>query len=200
MIYRYKLWGGAEQDFYSGTGSHTPEVIEPYIRSVQAFLSEYSVPPIVLDLGCGDFTVGNRLADLAQQYNACDVVPDLILRNRRLFARTNLSFHILDGVTDALPAGDLVIVKQVFQHLSNDQIAAIVRKLSPYATWVITEHVPAYEFLPNRNMQTSGYTRLQMRSGVVLTEEPFRVQPKASEILCEVPEDGDLVRTIVYRF
>jgi hypothetical protein len=153
-----------------------------------------------LDLGCGDFSVGNRLADLAQHYYACDVVPDLVLRNRRLFARPNLSFHILDGVTGALPAGDVVIVKQVFQHLSNDQIAAIVRKLSQYATWIITEHVAAGEFLPNRNMQSSGYTRLEMKSGIVLTEEPFRVQPKASEILCEVPEEGGLVRTIVYRF
>jgi hypothetical protein len=196
-IYRGKHWGGEDQDFYSG---NTLEVIEPFIAAVRAFFSAFPQPPIVVDFGCGDFAVGCRLVDLAQHYYACDAVPELIARNRQLAARPNLSFHLLDGVVDPLPPGDVVIVKQVFQHLRNDQIAAIVRKLSQYPVWVISEHLPAGEFAPNRDKLASGYTRLPLNSGIVLTEKPFRIKPKATEILCEVSEGGNPIRTIVYRF
>jgi hypothetical protein len=200
VIYREKHWGGEDYDFYSGSGSHTPNVIEPFIAAVRAYLSAFPAPPIVVDLGCGDFAAGERLVDLARHYYACDVVPELIVRNCRLFTRPNVSFHLLDAVTDPLPHGDVVIVKQVFQHLCNEQIAAIVRKLSHYPAWIITEHVPVGEFTPNRDKLTSGYSRLPLNSGIVLTEKPFRVKPKATEVLSEVPEDGNLIRTVAYRF
>jgi hypothetical protein len=38
-IYRDKHWGGDDHDFYSDTGSHTPEVIEHFIAAVGAYLS-----------------------------------------------------------------------------------------------------------------------------------------------------------------
>jgi hypothetical protein len=154
----------------------------------------------VVDLGCGDFAAGRRFLDVAGHLHACDVVPELIARNRRLFAAPNLSFHILDAVTDPLPRGDVVIVKQVFQHLGNDQIAIILRKLAQYPLWIVTEHVPAGRFAPNHDMPASGSTRLLVSSGVVLTEKPFRIRPKATELLCEVVDDPDLIRTIAYRF
>jgi Methyltransferase domain len=199
-IYRQKHWGGDDHDFYSGSGSYTPEVLEPFVTAVRAYLATFPMPPVVVDLGCGDFAVGSRLLDLAQHYCACDVVPELIARNRRLFASANLSFHVIDGVADPLPQGNIVIVKQVLQHLRNDQISSIVRKLSQYPKWIISEHLPLGEFVPNRDKLASGYARLHLTSGIVLTEEPFRIEPKATEVLCEALEGGGLIRTVAYRF
>ena len=199
-IYRQKHWGGAALDFYSGSGSHTTDVLEPFVTAVRAYLSSLPERPIVVDLGCGDFAAGSRLVQLARHYHACDVVPELIARNRSLPTPPNVSFHVLDAVTDPLPSGDVVIVKQVFQHLRNDQIAAIVRKLSRYPRWIITEHVPAGVFPPNHDKAPGGYTRLALNSGIVLTEEPFRIRPKAAEVLCEVVEHGNPIRTTAYRF
>jgi Methyltransferase domain len=199
-IYRQKHWGGDDHDFYSGSGSYTPEVLEPFVTAVRAYLATFPMPPVVVDLGCGDFAVGSRLLDLAQHYCACDVVPELIARNRRLFASANLSFHVIDGVADPLPQGNIVIVKQVLQHLRNDQISSIVRKLSQYPKWIISEHLPLGEFVPNRDKLASGYARLHLNSGIVLTEEPFRIEPKATEVLCEALEGGGLIRTVAYRF
>ena len=201
LIYRHKHWGGgADDDFYSGSVTHTPSMIEPFVAAVRTHLSAFATPPVVVDLGCGDFAAGRRFLDVAGHLHACDVVGELIARNRRLFTAPNLSFHLLDAVTDPLPPGDVVIVKQVFQHLGNDQVAAIVRKLSQYPLWIVTEYVPAGRFAPNRDMRASGLTRLTLNSGIVLTEKPFRIRPKASEILCEVVEDGNPIRTIAYRF
>jgi len=199
-IYRGKHWGGPDRDFYSGTGSYAPEVIEPFVAVVRAYLAAFPEPPIVVDVGCGDFTAGSRLVDLARHYHGCDVVPELIARNRRLFAAPNLSFHLVDAVSDPLPAGDVALIKQVLQHLRNDQIAAIARALAQYPVWIVSEHLPRGAFVPNRDQLAGGSTRLRVNSGVVLTEPPFRVAPKAVDILCEVPEQGHLIRTVAYRF
>jgi hypothetical protein len=199
-IYRQKHWGGEGHDFYSGRGSHAPELVEPYIAAVRSYLSTFPKRPIVVDLGCGDFAAGSRLTDLAQHYCACDVVPELIARNRLLPAPPNLSFHLVDAVTDALPRGDVVIVKQVLQHLCNDEISAIVRKLSQYPVWIVSEHLPSGEFTPNLDKPTSGFARLDLNSGIVLTETPFGIKPKANDVVCEVWEDGNPIRTIAYRF
>jgi len=199
-IYREKNWGGPNQDFYSGSGSYVPEVIDPYVLAVGTFLSELPAPPVVVDIGCGDFTAAGRIANLALHYHACDVVPDLIDRNRRLFSSPHVTFHRLDATTDVLPHGDVVIVKQVFQHLSNEHISAILSQLSRYRVWIVSEHVPFGRFKPNRDIQTGGYTRMRSNSGVVLTEVPFRVQPRTIELLCEVLEDGHPIQTHAYRF
>ena len=199
-IYREKHWGGEGLDFYSGSGSHSPEVVEPYIAAVRSFICEMPRRPVVVDIGCGDFAVGSRLVDLAAAYHACDAVPELVERNRRTYSIPDLAFAVVDAVADPLPLGDVVIVKQVFQHLRNDQIAAIVRKLSQYKTWIICEHVPTGRFKPNIDKLVGGDNRMHLNSGVVLTERPFKVKPRQSLTLCESAKEGGLVRTIAYRF
>src|SRR4029079_7884989 len=81
-IYRDRLWGRNGLDFFSGLGSHDPAVVEPYVAAVRSLLSGIRPPPVVVDIGCGDFAVGSRLTDLARLTVACDVVPQLIVRNR----------------------------------------------------------------------------------------------------------------------
>jgi len=198
-IYRDAYWGGREQDFYSGHGSHTPAVIGPYVSAVRAFLASRPSAPVVVDVGCGDFVASGRLVDLARSFVACDVVPDLIERNRRRFARDHLTFTVLDAIADPLPPGDVVIVKQVLQHLSNADIGVIVGKLAQYPTWIVCEHVPAGTFVANLDKPTDGDTRLPRRSGVVLTEAPFRVRARKT-VLCEPASEGAIIRTVAYEF
>jgi hypothetical protein len=195
-IYRDKSWGGKELDFFSG---NIPEVINTYVTGVRKLLT--TMPPsVIVDIGCGDFMAGSQLTDLARSYIACDVVPELIEHNRRLFVRDNLSFIVMDAAKDSLPTGDIVIVKQVLQHLRNDQIAAIVRKLSQYRTWIISEHIPIGSFTPNLEMLTGESVRINIHSGVVLTEPPFSVEPSHTELLSEVEAHAGLIRTVAYKF
>jgi hypothetical protein len=199
-IYRDNLWGGRRGEFYSGVGSHTPELIDPYVGAVRAFLGACPTRPVVIDMGCGDFAAGSRLADLAQSYVACDVVPELIEHNRRLFARDGLEFAVLDAVADPLPPGDVVIVKQVLQHLCNAEIATIVAKLARYPTWIVCEHLPEGAFTANLEKPTDGDSRLRLRSGVVLTAAPFGVTPRETRLLCEARSEGAIIRTVAYGF
>jgi hypothetical protein len=125
-------------------------------------------------------------------------VPELIERNRRLFVHDGLEFVVLDAVADPLPPGDVVIVKRVLQHLCNAGIAAIVRKLARYPSWIVSEHLPAGALVANVDKPTDGYSRLGRGSGVVLMEAPFHVTPREAHVLCEPHAEGGIIRTIAY--
>jgi len=77
---------------------------------------------------------------------------------------------LLNAVADSLPPGDVVILKQVLQHLRNADIAAIVEKLAQYPTWIVCEHLPAGPFVANVDKPTDAEIRLHRRSGVVLSQ------------------------------
>ena len=155
--------------------------------------------PVVVDIGCGDFFVGSQLINSCDRYVACDIVASLIERNRQRYRDPRVSFEVIDAVKDQLPRGDVLIIRQVLQHLSNADIAQIVRKLADYRHVLVTEHLSNNESLiPNLDKPTGFDTRLNSSFGVVLTAEPFNFVAKSSVVLCEVPERVGIVRTTVY--
>jgi len=199
-VYQGGLWGAGVGGFYSGTGSHDPEVVLPYVEAMRAHLQGLKRPVRLVDLGCGDFNVGRQLVDCVDSYIGCDVVPELIARNRREFRFRGLTFEVVNAVEDDLPDGDIVCVRQVLQHLNNRQIGAIVSKLGKYRQWVITEALPGTSFKSNVDKAAGEHIRLVSGSGVVLTEPPFDVKPSKELVLCEVPQYGGVVRTTSYCF
>lgn len=195
------MWGGAaDGDFCSGTGSRLESIVHPYIESVNSFLCEFPIAPDVVDLGCGDFNVGSQLRDSCGSYVAVDVVPELIQRNTRLFSKLAVSFECRDLVRDRLPAGDLAFLRQVLQHLSNAQIAAIIPKLYGYRWVVITEHHPCEPaYVANHDKPAGPGVRLRYGSAVVVTAPPFSLKPLETRELCSVNEGTDIIRTVAYR-
>ncbi len=129
QIYEMNLWGGEDGDFYSGLGSHDPEIVVPYVDAVSEFSSSFEEPVTVLDLGCGDFNVGSRLVRHTSKYIAVDIVKDLIERNKETFEDDRLEFICMDIAKGDLPKADCIILRQVLQHLSNTEIQRIVDKL-----------------------------------------------------------------------
>jgi hypothetical protein len=197
-IYRKKLWGGRLSfGAYSGSGSRNKAVVSPYVSAVRKFLMSLDRPSVV-DLGCGDFHVGSQLVDCASDFIGCDVVDFIVERNRRRFP--SVEFRIVNAIDDNLPEGEVVLVRQVLQHLSNAQVAKILPKLSQYKYAVITEHVPGFAgFVPNLDKETGPDNRLSFGSGIVLTEPPFNLKRKRDDVVCEV-WDGGIIRTIVFEF
>lgn len=202
-IYRRKLWSRSDEGssaFCSGSGSHNRALVVSYVCSLQSFLTSFAVKPDVVDLGCGDFAVGSKLREYCGAYVAVDIVPELIENNRKLYGNMNVDFRIADLAADRLPEGDIAFIRQVFQHLSNEQIGkAVPRIAQSYRYLVITEHVPGERgFVPNVDKPTGPDTRLKSNSGVVLTAPPFHLKVAAERILCESPQYGGLVQTVLY--
>ena len=78
QVYAMQLWGKNDSVFYSGDGSHYPEIVNPYIDVVAFFLTSFERPITVCDLGCGDFNIGKELVKYSAKYVAVDIVEDLI--------------------------------------------------------------------------------------------------------------------------
>ena len=201
-IYKEKGWGTkGDQPFFSGTGSHVSPIIQPYVEAVKEVLRSYSVrPPVVLDIGAGDFAVGQLLVDCVSHYQACDIVPELQAYNSAKYKISNVSFTTLNAISDKLPPADIVIVRQVFQHLSNHQIQSILVKLYEYDCWIITEHVPrGKQYTPNIDIHAGCGVRLLFGSGVDLQRSPFNIQGYSVKSLVEVNDSLGVIRTLLFQ-
>ena len=201
-VYREHHWGGEDQAFYSGSGSHVPSIVLPYVNAVRAFLARFEQPPTVVDLGCGDFNVGSQVRDQCGTYIACDVVSELIEFNRSRYADRDVEFRTHDLTQAPVPTCDVVFIRQVLQHLGNADIVRGLANLAGRCRYlVVSEHVPSSaDFPSNQDKPSGGSIRLDFGSGVVLTDPPFNLRPVSTEILCEVPEYEGVVRTIAYGF
>ncbi|WP_290469086.1 class I SAM-dependent methyltransferase [Lacinutrix sp. MedPE-SW] len=191
QVYKMNLWGNNNSAFYSGEGSHKPEIIEPYIKVVTAFLKAFKTPLVICDLGCGDFNIGRQLVAFSKKYYAIDIVQDLIHYNKDNFKLPNLEFKCLDIAKDNLPKGDCVLIRQVLQHLSNKEVENIANKLSNYKYVIITEHLPDEAFVPNKDIISGQGTRLKKQSGIDLLASPFNLKiEKKTEMLRITLEEG----------
>ncbi len=186
QIYKKKLWGGNQFDFYSGSGSHNPKFVDPYIDAISFFLKSFENPISICDLGCGDFNIGQELVRYSKKYIAVDIVADLIERNKKMFQESNLEFQCLDISVDELPSADCALVRQVLQHLSNAEVQCIVEKLSDFKYVVLTEHIPEGDFIANTEIQSGQGIRLKKQSGINLLAAPFNFKVKREKQLLSV--------------
>jgi hypothetical protein len=205
-IYETGRWGisrDPNRPFYSGSGSNRDEEVSSYVEAVGEFLSSLGAKPDVVDIGCGDFAVGSQIRKFCGHYTGCDVVPSLIEFNKSHFRDLDVEFRALNLADDSLPLGEVAFVRQVLQHLSNDQIARFVAKAPiTYKHLVITEHHPAVEgFKPNLDKPAGHTTRMGYDSGVVLTAPPFNLRPRIEKRLCQVNSiDTGILVTTLYSF
>jgi SAM-dependent methyltransferase len=201
QIYELKLWGGNDFDFYSGTGSHKPEIINPYLDALKAFFETHNRSLVVSDLGCGDFNIGKHLTKYTKKYFAVDIVENLINRNKNSFKVDNLEFYCLDIARDELPIGDCAILRQVLQHVSNAEILNILKKIADYKYIILTEHIPLGDFVPNKDIISGQGIRLKRNSGVNLLKPPFNLKIKEETILNEhiIGNKKGRIVTILYK-
>jgi SAM-dependent methyltransferase len=160
--------------------------LEIYVERMSALLlahaEELGRPLRIVDLGCGDFEVARALLQRLPgfTYIGCDIVPELIAYNQRTNAGPGITFRQLDIVSDPLPEGDVCLVRQVLQHLSNADISVFLRKVNHPLVYV-TEGHPAVRVGPFNPDKTVGHeVRFDWTTGkgrgVELDKPPFNAQ------------------------
>lgn len=192
---------GSPDDFYSGVGSDE-QFVGTYREHLVDFFAGLGTPGLrVVDLGCGDFRVSRPLATPGIDYVGVDVVPALVERNQRAYGKDGIEFLCRDITEDELPDGDVCLVRQVLQHLSNAEIARVLLKLRQYEHVFITEHYPADDrsVTPNRDKPHGPDVRLQHGSAVYLNEPPFSLAGGAAVVRVAYCDDEEL-RTYYFRF
>ena len=184
-VYFNALWGRTKEHIYcSGSGSH-PEFAMQYCALVKRFIKDHRITTVV-DLGCGDFRVGRQIASPGFLYTGIDVVPELIDHNRAVYSDPNVAFHCMDITRSDPPRGELCLVRQVLQHLSNSEIEAVLLRCKGFKYVLVTEHVPIHCSTPNIDKVHGPHTRLHRHSGVFLNRAPFSRQLKT---ILNVPVD-----------
>lgn len=193
-VYTSNAWGGNKGEFYSGTGSHN-NYIDGYANIVADFVKKNTIVKIV-EIGCGDFNVTQHILTILQKqdynfsYHGYDVVKPLIERNKILFASPNIRFTRKDSSKGNIASGDLLIVRQVLQHLDNQSIKKITDKFNQYKHIIVTEHQLADKFIekiiPNKNKKTDASNRVMFMSGVYLDKPPYNCKLHAR--IYSIPE------------
>ncbi|WP_438383774.1 glycosyltransferase [Asaia sp. BMEF1] len=194
-IYNNNEWGG-EGKIYSGVGSD-PERCEDYINFMSHYITRIGAK-VVLDVGCGDFRVGSQIAQRcpATQFLAFDVVEDVVARNKMVYAGLdNVTFDVLNLVEQSPTARcDLVIVKDVFQHLSNRSIMRAFDNLRDFPE-IITVNYMLPDFPIVNDDKEDGK---HIRGGRLdFTAPPFNLQ---TEVVAKLIIKGSPGMTEVVRY
>lgn len=172
-IYRTKAWGDSPDKFFSGPGSNI-EYCQDYIEFVKRFISEHSIKSII-DIGCGDFRISSQILSPETTYVGLDTVKELIDYNQDRFGTSKVSFKCQDATSGTLPNGELCLVRQVFQHLSNRDIASILSKIAAFKYVIVTEHFPNSLAMPNIDIDSGASIRHAKKSAVQIDKPPFNV-------------------------
>lgn len=161
-VYREDRWSNS-----SGPGSLPSSTIE-YRSFVESFIFANSVKTIT-DLGCGDWQFSRFMNWSEVNYVGLDVVPDLIERNNQLYSPSNIEFRLSEG-TESLPGGDLLIAKEMLQHLPNKLIAEYLNVIvAKYKYALLTNSVAPSEGT-NMDIEPGQYRPLR------LDIEPFNTK------------------------
>jgi SAM-dependent methyltransferase len=182
-IYDENAWGSQQPgEYYSGPGSDAGPA-QAYAGRICKFIADNRISSVV-DLGCGDFRVGSMLVNDDVRYTGVDIVDDLITVNGKRFGAQNIQFQCLDIIRESLPDGELCLIREVFQHLSNSEILRVLPKLRKYRYAIYTDYQPSPSALvmPNRDIAHGRDTRLWKGSALFLDQPPFNIE---AELLFE---------------
>lgn len=193
--YRSKLWGETEDHEFCSGGGSSERFAVPYAECVTRLIAGNDISAVV-DLGCGDFRVGRHLCTKRPvRYTGVDVVPDLIAYNRSRFGSDRIDFMCANIIEEELPDGQLCMIRQVLQHLTNAEISRVLAKCRKYPYLLITEDVYTGRGMrPNLDHTHGPDNRLCKRSGVHVDLPPYNL--RAETILeMPIPETQSLLRT-----
>lgn len=124
-IYESKMW-------YKGSGSGSmPENTGEYRAFLESYMRTHDITR-VLDIGCGDWQSSALIDWNGKTYIGVDVVDAVIEEDRRKYGSDTITFLCADVRKVNLPQADLVIIKDVFQHWSNAEIAKFIDRLKVY--------------------------------------------------------------------
>lgn len=169
-IYRESLWGVCPDGLSSSGPGSTLEQGWPFIQYLQSFLNEHNDVKTVVDLGCGDWVLAREIDWGSRNYIGIEVVPELVDRNQAAFGSDKVRFVHLDAGYDTMPAGDLLICKDVLMHLPNAIVAQILEKSKKYKYCIFVNDFNSAD-TRNIDVHTSGFRFLD------LTKKPFNLEP-----------------------
>jgi len=155
-IYATGEWG-----IGSGDGSDARDNAG-YVKFLQRFLKDQQIKSVV-DLGCGDWQTSRFVDWSGIHYRGFDLVRPVIEQNTASFGSPTVEFAVFSGDFADLPAADLLIVKDVLQHWSNETVRGFLPTLQRYPYSLVTNCIFSRGSTANNDITDGGFRRLDMR-------------------------------------
>lgn len=166
-----KVYATNEWHHGSGEGS-LPKHTRGYVQFLQQFMREHQVKSVV-DMGCGDWQFSKLIEWAGIQYHGFDLVKSVIDANNSQYAKPNITFTKYNGDFSQLPAADLLITKDVLQHLSAENINKFLPHMARFPMCLITNCVNPRGETTNKDIEDGEFRYLDLRLppfNVVATE------------------------------
>ncbi|MFA6118576.1 MAG: class I SAM-dependent methyltransferase [Parachlamydiales bacterium] len=168
-IYERGAWGKDDEGHnYSGEGSTYQNNLF-YIDFLEQFIKSHQIKTIV-DAGCGDWTFSKSIKWNDVQYIGIDVVKNVIENNISQFTQPNIKFMAADIINYDLPPSDLLLCKDVLQHLTIEDINLFLKQLHKFKYCLITNDIANDLFECNSQINRGKYRPLD------LTKPPFNIK------------------------
>jgi SAM-dependent methyltransferase len=147
----------------SGPGSDPARTVE-YRAFLERFIEANSIRSIV-DIGCGDWQSSRFINFDRIIYHGFDLVPSLIEMNNKRFAAANIKFDLMPPDKASLPRSDLLLMKDVLQHLPDADIHDYVRSLrSKHRFLLLTNSYAKIDTDRNQDIQSGDFRCLDLSS------------------------------------
>ncbi len=160
-------------DTVSGAASTLSETSR--LRAALPGLVEEHGVATMLDVPSGDFHWMQRVP-FAGQYTGADIVPGIVAENQRRHGSANRRFVVLDATRDPLPRVDLVLCRDLFVHLSDRDVQAVLRNLvASGSRLLLTNHFR--DRIENQDIESGDFRALN------LCCPPFRLPPPMTVIV-----------------
>lgn len=130
-IYKDRIWGNGSPDSPSSGDGSLPEMSLPYLLFVQKVIQDHDIKS-VCDFGHGDWTMWRDYKFENVSYLGIDIAEGLSERVGAIYENPTRKFRHSSELTKGFPAADLFISKEVFQHLSNPDVKAVLDQLTSF--------------------------------------------------------------------
>jgi len=155
-IYKTNAWG-----FGSGHGS-LPAVTKGYRQFLQAFIKENEIKSVV-DYGAGDWQFSRFMDWTGVAYTGLETVPSLIKKNNQRYGKANIKFARSPTNPSKMPKADLLVVKDVLQHLPTKTVKEFLHKALPHYRFALITN----NFMPtaalNMDIEAGAFRSLDIR-------------------------------------
>lgn len=125
-IYDLDIWTEG-----SGPGSN-PAYAKPYLDLLQIYFDDPKFHTI-FDFGCGDWQLMSQIKIPDNKiYKGFDIVQSVIENDQAKYTKANIQFYHLNDLNQFKDQkGDLLIVKDVLMHLSNQDVEYFIQNILP---------------------------------------------------------------------
>ncbi len=176
LLHRLGVYHHAET--VSGAASTLSETAR-LRAALPGWIAEHRVATM-LDIPCGDFSWMRRVP-FAGHYTGADIVPEIIAANERLHGSENRRFVVLDATRDPLPQVDLVLCRDLFVHLGDRDVRAVLRNLvASRSRLLLTSHF--CDRVDNPDIESGDFRAIQLCRPPFCLPEPKSVLLEESSL------------------